>query len=423
MFRYRLLGLVCLAAVVVPAAGGASQRSHLTEWVGPMRLVSPGFGYVVGEQTNGRGGLQVRLLLFQGGRWRDATPSAFRPPAFPGDGLGVDDVAFVDRRHAWLAAFNCSMAAVELLRTSDGGRSWRALGRPSSHSCSAPATTFLSFIDARHGWMEPVSPTGPAGQLLETGDGGQSWTQIATGPTGPAGSLPCLAPIRFVSRLDGWLGRCDESRNGAFVTTDGGRRWRRAAITVRDGRYDLPWLHGQQGVEATTVGTRPVGTAGRMRAVVFSVTHDAGRVWTPRSTRPTAACSLDSYNTNLWPASVVNGRVWWIVAGRDQPTVQRTTNGGRTWTTTAAHGLPTRPCSVLSVSAAGANAAWALVSRNHIGTALYRTADGGRHWQPVNIFALEDVPRAVDFRRRSWCDRYSAATIAGSLVAGCASSV
>ncbi len=48
---------------------------------------------------------------------------------------------------------------------------------------------------------------------------------------------------------------------------------------------------------------------------------------------------------------------------------------------------------------------------------------------PVNIVAPylltalidrpEDVPRAVDFRRRSRCDRYIAATIAGSLVGVC----
>jgi hypothetical protein len=356
-----------------------------------MHLASAGFGYVVAQRTNHETGRayrsQIRLLVFDGGRWRDATPPALRPPAFARDGIDhVDDIAFVGRQDGWLAAFDCARAAVQLYRTTDGGRTWLSLGRPASHSCSAPGTTFLSFVDARHGWLEPVSPTGPAGSLFKTGDGGLSWEQIATGPPGPGGWLPCAAPIRFVSLSTGWMGRCDESRSGAFSTTDGGRRWTRTAIGVGDARLDLPWFNGSEGVEAATVGTGATGESGHTRAVVFSITHDGGRVWTTRSTRPIASCVLSGYNTDLWPTGIVNSRVWWIVSGRDEPTVQITTDGGRTWTTTVAHGLPSRPCSVVDVSAAGARTAWLVARVNKYGSALFRTIDGGRHWRPVTIF-------------------------------------
>jgi hypothetical protein len=326
--RLGLLAFVCLA-VAAPSADAAlaarhvARQSNVTVTVGPMRLVSPGFGYVVAQRTSQSGGTYkttIRLLVFDGGHWRDATPPALRPPAFPRDLIdGVDDVAFVDRRHGWLAAFNCSMAAVQLYRTSDGGRSWHSLGRPGGHSCSAPATTFLSFINGRHGWMEPVSPTGPVGALLETSDGGRSWKHVATGPAiGPQRRLPCLAPIRFVALSTGWLGRCDEFRGGAFSTRDGGRHWKRAAIAISDARFDLPWFHGRNGVEAATVGTRPVAEKGHSRAVVFSITRDGGRVWTARSTRRIGSCPLTAY-TSVWPTSVVNRRVWWIVSGCPWP--------------------------------------------------------------------------------------------------------
>ena len=392
MSRLGLLGLLCVV-VAVPSAGAAfaAPQSQPTVTIGPLRLVSPGFGYVVAERIS-QGAeapkAQIRLIVFDHGHWRNATPLALRPPAFPRDDIdAVDDVAFVGSRDGWLATFDCSTAAVQLYRTSDGGRSWHSLGRPAGHSCSAPATTFLSFSDARDGWMEPVSPTGPVGALDETTDGGRSWRHVATGPAdGPGRLLPCLAPIRLVSASGGWLGRCDESRGGVFSTTDGGRRWRRAAIAVRDGRFDLPWFQGLHGVEAATVGTRPVGRSGRTRAVEFSVTSDGGRVWAARSIRPIASCPQSAYNTDLWPTSVANGRVWWIVSDWVRPSAQVTLDGGRTWRTVVAHGLPARPCSVLSVSAAGPRAAWVVARVNRESTALYRTADGGRDWRRVTLF-------------------------------------
>jgi photosystem II stability/assembly factor-like uncharacterized protein len=390
--RLGLLGLVCLV-VPVPSAGAAlaARQARVNVTVGPMRLISPGFGYVVAQRTVQGGGsstTRIRLLVLDNGHWRDASPPALRRPAFPLDGVdAVDDVAFVDRRNGWLATFDCAAAGVHLYRTSDGGRSWRSLGEPSGHSCSAPGTTFLSFVDARHGWMEPVSPTGPVGALDETTDGGRTWKHVATGPAvGPGRSLPCLAPIRFISVSTGWLGRCDEARGGVFSTGDGGRRWRRATIAVPDGRLDVPWFHGRDGVDAATVGSGPVRWNSRTRAVTFSVTGDGGQVWTTRSTRPIASCPLSAYNTVSWPTSVVNSRVWWIVSGRNRPSVQLTLDGGRTWRTVVARGLSVGPCSVLRVSAAGPNDAWVVARTGRYDTALYRTDDGGRDWRRVTLF-------------------------------------
>ena len=140
MSRLGLLGLVCLAAVL-PAAGAASaaRQSQRVVTIGPMRLVSPGFGYVVAERFvpgAGSAKTQIRLFVYDHGHWRDASPAALRSPAFPRDGVdAVDDVDFVSSRVGWLATFNCSLASVHLYRTSDGGRTWRSLGRPDGHSC------------------------------------------------------------------------------------------------------------------------------------------------------------------------------------------------------------------------------------------------------------------------------------------------
>jgi photosystem II stability/assembly factor-like uncharacterized protein len=352
--------------------------------VGPTRLVSPDFGYSVAYRTSGTTGQTViGLFVYKGGRWRNMTP-----PTLRADGIdAIDDVAFVDRRHGWVAAYNCAQVAVYLYRTSDGGRSWQSLGKPASHSCGG-GPTFLSFIDDEHGWMEPVSPNGPAGELLGTTDGGRMWKRLASGPLGQvrAPALPCLAPIRFVSPSTGWMARCGNGR--VFSTHDGGRRWSRATIRIANGsraRFDLPWFKGSTGVVAATLGSRSPTETARTRAVVFSVSQDGGQDWSLRSTRRIASCPLVPYFTALWPAGVASARVWWVVAGRSRPTVQVTTDAGRQWRTVVARGLPSRACSVTSVSPAGPNVAWVVARDGGSGSALFQTVDGGRTWHRTTL--------------------------------------
>jgi photosystem II stability/assembly factor-like uncharacterized protein len=385
-------GLLCSVAIALGVVGAlatgsgqaVSGKLDVTLSVGPTRLVSPGFGYSVAYRAVTSGTTAetaIRLFVYEDGRWRNATP-----PALAANQINaIDDVAFADRRHGWVAGYNCAQAAVYIYRTSDGGRSWQSLGKPATHSCGG-GPTYLSFADDRHGWMEPVSPNGPAGELLGTADGGRTWKQLASGPPGQARppALPCLAPIRFVSRSRGWMARCEDG--GMFSTRDGGRRWSRARIGVpdrADARFDLPWFAGGSGVVAATIGSRPPTEPSGTRAVVFSVTRNGGRDWSVRATRRVSSCSLTPYFTNVWPASVAGLRVWWVVAGRSRPVVQVTSDGGRQWRRVVARGLPSRSCSVTSVSAATASVAWVVARGSGANTFLFRTADGGRSWHRV----------------------------------------
>lgn len=377
------VGVAC--ALVLGAGARASAGVSVRVTVGPTRLLSPGFGYSVAYRTVEGGTTAqtaIALFVYDHGRWRNATP-----PMLRADGINaIDAVDFVDRRHGWVAAYNCATTAVYLYRTSDGGRSWQSLGKPSWHSCGG-GPTFLSFVDDRHGWMEPVSPNGPVGELLETSDAGRTWRHLLSGPASQvrsAPALPCLAPISFTSLRKGWMARCE--RGGVSSTVDGGRHWRTAAIRIPDvseARFDLPWFRGSMGVVAATLGTRPPSESGRMRKVVFSVSHDGGRNWTDAAARRIASCPLDAYYTPSWPTSIVDERTWWVVADGNRPMVQVTTDAGHTWRTVAERGLPVRWCSLASVSAASPQTAWVVVRDSTTTSALFRTVDGGRRWQRV----------------------------------------
>lgn len=376
-----VLGSAATVAAAVTFVGAVAADPNATFQVGPTRLVSPTFGYTVARRTvdrNHRVQSTLRLFVYDHGLWRNVTP-----PHLHAD--GIDDVAFLDSRHGWIAAYDCGNVNVYLYRTSDGGRTWQSLGAKAEHSCGG-GPTWLSFVDREHGWMEPVSPNAPAGVLLRTSDGGRTWTPVASLER----NLPCLAPIAFVSRTAGWMGRCD---GHVYSTTDGGRQWR--ATTIRVGsppqlqQLDVPRFFGRVGVEAAVLG-EAVSTSRsilRERAVAFSVSTDRGRTWRLGSERAVTPCTQYGgvFYPSSWPAAVAGPRVWWIVSGGVKPRVQITDSAGRVWHTVVPRGLPRCACAVTSVSAANSRIAWVVARSSVYDSSLYQTSDGGRTWRRVTL--------------------------------------
>ena len=376
--------LLCSAATVAAAvtiAAAAPAQPAVTGQVGPTRLLSPTFGYTVAYRAVDRNHhvhSTLGVFVYDHGRWRNVTP-----PRLHAD--GIDDIAFIDSRHGWIAAYDCATVTVYLYRTSDGGRTWQSLGAKGEHSCGG-GPTWLSFLDREHGWMEPVSPNAPSGVLLRTGDGGRTWMPIAS----LHHNLPCLAPIAFVSRTAGWMGRCD---GHAFSTSSGGRRWHATSIRIATPpqiqQLDVPRFFGSTGVEAATLGD-PV-TANRSslreRAVAFSVSTDRGRTWRLRSERPVTPCAQDQgvFYPSSWSAGIAAAGVWWIVSSGLKPLVQITDNAGQTWQTIVPRGLPPRVCAVTRVSAANNRIAWVVARSSTYESRLYQTRDGGHTWRRVTL--------------------------------------
>ena len=377
-----LTGVAASVGLVVTAGAAAAPQSAVTVQVGPTRLLSPSFGYTVAYRTVDRNHhvkSTLGVFIYDHGRWLKVMLPQLRADA-------IDDIDFLDSHHGWIAAYDCANVKVYLYRTSDGGRTWQALGVKGGHSCGG-GPTWLSFVDREHGWMEPVSPNGPTGALLRTSDGGQTWKLVASLER----NLPCLAPIAFVSPSAGWMGRCDDHR--VYSTSDGGHSWQAASIRVAKSpevqQLDVPRFFGRTGVEAATLGKAVTANQSslRERTVAFLVSHDNGRTWRLRSERSVTPCTQYGgvFYPSSWPAAVASPGTWWIVSSGVRPLVQITDDAGRTWREILPRGLPARACAVSSVSAADSRVAWVVARSSAYASWLYETRDGGRTWRRVTL--------------------------------------
>ncbi len=192
----------------------------------------------------------------------------------PQDGFGVSDMG------------------THLLRTFDGGLTWRAtLIREGEINFSE-----VSFVDAKQGWVAGIK-----GMLSRTRDGGRT---LETLPTTP---VRTPLQMQFASASMGWLLDAHDFRLSR--TTDGGQSWQAC-----QGGPATPGIRGFR------FQTPTQGWAAAVGGVVLRTT-DGCASWqvlqTPRTDDLNAVQFLDS-------------ATGWAVGDND--TVLKTTDGGLTWT-------------------------------------------------------------------------------------------
>jgi len=136
-----------------------------------------------------------------------------------------------------------SDCVLTLLRTDDGGRTWKSLRR---------GIAYVSFASTDLGWGLQGSPAEPGRPdvIFTTHDGGEYWETMpapCSGYTWEAGA------VSLVSATDAWVACVGEPGAGQqmkslFRTTDGGKTWTPAGNLggggYLDGMFFLPDGHG-----------------------------------------------------------------------------------------------------------------------------------------------------------------------------------
>lgn len=193
----------------------------------------------------------------------------------PWTACGTNGVRELLWRSAKLGWYNGSDG--KLFRTTDGGLTWQ-------DTASGVGVASVRFYDDNNGFAMSD------GQLLSSGNAGQSWTAVGALP-------PQASRVRFFNAKQGVA----MTASGVFATHDGGLTWRQA------GTYDFGDV---QFIDASTVW------AVQRSGGLFKST-DGGDTWQPVGTAALIALQFIDANRG------------WAVGWGGQ--VQATTDGGKTW--------------------------------------------------------------------------------------------
>ena len=146
----------------------------------------------------------------------------------------------------------------------------------------APAAADLSFVDPQTGWLMCILEGGAGFQgkiLYRTGDGGESWEEVAnsSGPpetwVGNLGTPGYYGEMFFLDESAGWLIRGPFPTGLISVSHDGGVLWQPANLPVRiDGLWmrSLHFIDQQHGWLLAALGDAP--------GAIFH-TSDGGQMW------------------------------------------------------------------------------------------------------------------------------------------------
>jgi photosystem II stability/assembly factor-like uncharacterized protein len=288
----------------------------------------------------------------------------------------VMSASFVDPMHGWLlgsGAVSTGLGSTVLLRTIDGGVTWKDLGPAAGTTVQAFA---VSFTDQRSGWLDGVAP-GP--YVYTTSDSGATWRPVAlptpdSGWPVPHGSFfvaarPTLgngviATVVNSNRINGRFGVGAAVVNYPPLTVrtyDGGSPVTYVYSTVVDGASDSI-LHINDALHAPGPATQvqPATQIG-MRST------DGGVTWT--SFVSPAGGTMGYADAMNW---------WWIGPG----VRSKTSDGGLTWSPSQADEVADPlPGSLVVLDT---KHAWVSGVKGYV-PMLFTTADGGVHWAPVRL--------------------------------------
>jgi photosystem II stability/assembly factor-like uncharacterized protein len=259
-----------------------------------------------------------------------------------------------------------------ILRSEDGGATWRTL--------RSPTTDRLDFrdidaVDERVAYVLSIG-AGSLSRIYKTSDAGATWTlQFANAD--PAAFLDAMA---FWDEFHGIA--VSDSVRGAFVilTTDnGGRTWARVPLGRLPPALPNEGAFAASGTNVTVLGRNQVwfGTGAAERARVLR-SNDRGSTWDIAETPVRAGRSSGIYSIAFRDAQhgvIVGGDYSKESEAVDNAAV--TSDGGKTWTPVKEHGLGGFRSVVKHVP--GSRASFLAVGP--LGADL--STDDGRTWSPV----------------------------------------
>jgi len=191
-------------------------------------------GLVLGDPVDGH--LVVFATDDGGDHWRHVET----PPALPNEGAFAASgtcLIVAGEREAWFGT-----GAARVFHTSDGGRSWTVEQAPVRHDGPAAGIFSLAFAGGRGIAVggDYSKPPEDVHNIAITTDGGKSWTEPASRPSG------FRSTVAYIASMRAWIA---VGTSGSDISTDGGQTWKRFDGAAYNA-IGFPWAVGPKGAIA-----------------------------------------------------------------------------------------------------------------------------------------------------------------------------
>ncbi len=189
----------------------------------------------------------------------------------------LKQVSFVSADEGWGVGNFFPNGSQRLERTTDGGRTWHSRAVPCPREVRT--ATDVSFVGPAHGWLLCTGEGGAGNEgraILETTDGGGTWSTVAEAIGGPAsGGLTTSGypnGISFLPDGHGWMWA--DRGVGLEMTTDGGHSWHIVGIVPNGADESM----GSAWFLSDTAGFAILSN-GNSQANQLIQTFDGGQTW------------------------------------------------------------------------------------------------------------------------------------------------
>lgn len=214
--------------------------------------------------------------------------------------IDITDIAFSTSLVGCAVGLNYHAVGLgDAIYTTDGGKTWHHW--ETTHAKTLPHLFSVTFADSVVAYAVGQTEFGTS-ELLKSPDGGQSWDWGTVSLPGTAGTVKGVA---FANRKQGWIGGTNTEGTAATLmeTSDGGGTWTSVVPTeskLLEGVFCLSLTRGNGQLYAFTYNTAEI-----LRADISAILPISVRGWQkPMKVRPTNALVGQIYRCNPLGRSV-----------------------------------------------------------------------------------------------------------------------
>ncbi len=333
--------------------------------------------------------LRIYMTMDNGGTWVNISPST--NVQFMANPVYGEEIFFTDPDNGWIIRSAFGMTETVVLRTTDGGQSWKVSSFPDSNTVSS-----IYFSSPQSGWLMTswdANTTKSSKALYATKDGGATWTMVMQNeqynPNLPNNTIPMAGIVTgmiFKNSTHGLVTLQTGALPKIFMTSDSGATWHPGQEILVNEEWEGcdKVITGEPeffGGDHTTGFLPAACQTDKQNSVSYNgyFTANGGDNWRFVDFALNSQTGINRY----LPPVFINASTGWMLSGN---LIYQTLNQGQTWTRLPASSVLQSKLleypEIVKLQFISADVGWLLIQKEEDRRSiLLQTTNGGVSWR------------------------------------------